>query len=105
MPMAKDVSLLLFSFLIFTGSPSANAEEHGSLPADVAKFVERRELCDHFRGEDPYDEERRRFLAMRLNDTCRGTDKELAGLKGKYQGNSPAMKILEQYEPAIEAAQ
>ncbi len=105
MDLTKGVSLILFSFLIFACSLSANAEEHGSLPADVEKFVKRRELCDHFRGEEPYDEERRRFLAMRLNETCRGTDIELARLKGKYQGNSPIMKVLEQYEPAIEAAQ
>ena len=45
--------------------PAGHAAEKDSiekLTGEVEKFKKRRELCDHFRGEDPYDEERRRFL-------------------------------------------
>jgi hypothetical protein len=51
---------------------------------DVEKFTERRNLCDHFRGEAPYD-------------------KELSSLKAKYENNTKVMKVLEKYEEEIEA--
>ena len=73
------------------------------LTGDVEKFKERRDLCDHFRGEDPYDEERRRFLEENLKRYCAGTDKELASLKAKYMNNKTVMKVLEKYEEKIEA--
>jgi hypothetical protein len=73
------------------------------LTGDVEKFKERRNLCDHFRGEDPYDEERRRFLEENLKKYCAGSDKELASLKAKYKNNKAVMNVLEKYEEKIEA--
>jgi hypothetical protein len=72
------------------------------LPADVVKFKERRDLCDHFRGEEPYDRERRTFLEENLKRYCTGTDKELASLKTKYKGNETVLKALGEYEVKIE---
>jgi hypothetical protein len=43
-----------------------------AVPADVAKFKDRRDLCDHFRGEEPYDEERRAFLAAKCKNVLHG---------------------------------
>ena len=37
---------------------SGGALAQASRPSDVATFVERRDTCDHFRGEEPYDEGR-----------------------------------------------
>lgn len=55
----------------------ANAQGN-ILPHDITKFVERRDVCDHFRGE-PYegDAERRDFIERQLNEYCNGTDAEL----------------------------
>ncbi len=72
------------------------------LPADVAKFKERRDLCDHFRGEDPYDEERRKFLEDNLRRYCTGTDRELASLRAKYNDNEAVLTVLSGYEVNIE---
>lgn len=72
------------------------------LPRDVAQFKERRDLCDHFRGEEPYDQERRKFLEENLDKYCRGTDKALRALKIKYNKNKAAMKVLKQYDEKIE---
>lgn len=33
-----------------------------ALPSDVRAYVARRDLCEHYAGEDAYDGERRRFL-------------------------------------------
>ncbi|MEI8326206.1 MAG: hypothetical protein WCH44_12745 [Betaproteobacteria bacterium] len=75
------------------------------LPADVAQFVQRRDLCDHFRGEEPFDAERRAFLAMRLREFCTGTDRQFEALRAKYQDNEDVMSKLNTYETKVESAQ
>ena len=72
------------------------------LPEDVARFIERRDACDHFRGEDAYDAERRRFLEQQTLKLCVGSDKELARLKAKYEADGAVMAKLGQYESEIE---
>ena len=56
-------------------SPSASATMP-PLPAEVIAFRDRRDACDHFRGEDPYDAKRGAFLAAEMARTCTGTDRE-----------------------------
>jgi predicted oxidoreductase len=71
------------------------------LPRDVQRFVDRREGCDHMRGElDRLNE-----LSREMRKLCGGTDKELAQLKRKYAANSTIMQILNQFEASIEAAE
>ncbi len=82
---------------------AAEKEYVPKLTGDVEKFKERRDLCDHFRGEDPYDEQRRKFLEEKLKKYCTGTDKELASLKAKYKNNKTPMKVLEKYKEKIES--
>ena len=72
------------------------------LPQEVVEFKERRDLCDHFRGEDAYNDERGKFLAEGMKKSCVGTDKELALLKKKYSNNEAVLKVLADYEVAIE---
>ena len=91
--------LLILSLALY----AAGAQSAERLPVDVAKFMERRDGCDHFRGEDPYDEERRKFLAKNMKALCTGTDRQLARLKSKYKGNASVMEKLNGYEPRIEA--
>ena len=73
------------------------------VPKDVADFRERRDGCDHFRGEEPYDEERQTFLLERMNTLCSGTDKELAQLRIRYTGNKAVLELLKDYEDNIES--
>jgi hypothetical protein len=72
------------------------------LPKDVAAFRADREQCDHFRGEEPYDDERRRSLAVEMQRFCKGSDAALSRLKKKYGKNRGIRKILNGYEPRIE---
>ncbi|MDX8388290.1 MAG: hypothetical protein R8M46_07140 [Ghiorsea sp.] len=72
------------------------------LPYEVVQFIEKRDSCDHFRGEYPYDKERRVFLYKNMVELCSGTDKELADLKKKHNSNSDVMKALSVYENTIE---
>jgi hypothetical protein len=95
---------LVILFCIALGLTTAIADEMQQLPPDVSAFMEKRNLCDHFRGEDPYDEERRAFLEENITKFCTGTDVELAELKKKYLNNNSIMCVLNQYEEKIEAS-
>jgi hypothetical protein len=81
---------------------AAPVESPSSVPGDVAKFVERREICDHFRGEEPYSPGRRAELEQATEKYCRGTDRELISLQSKYRGNAAILKVLAEYEQDIE---
>jgi hypothetical protein len=72
------------------------------LPEDVARFVERRDGCDHFRGEEAYDAKRREFLEQQTLKLCAGSDRQLAELKKKYGSNKAVMTKLNEYEAQIE---
>ena len=73
-----------------------------TFPKEVTAFIEKRDLCDHFRGEDPYDEERRIFLYKNIAKLCTGSDQELATLKNKYSNNPYVLEKLSVYEEDIE---
>lgn len=95
---------LLLLALIFPFIASA-VEAATPVPPDVAELVERRDLCDHFRGEEPDDAERKAFLGKAIGDLCTGTDQRLASLKVKYSSNPVVTAKLNQYEEDIELRQ
>lgn len=74
----------------------------GTMPRDVADYLARREACDHFRGEEPYDAERAAFLNRKLAETCTGADRDLAALKVRHRTNTAAMVRLNALDPLIE---
>jgi hypothetical protein len=92
-------ALLLVLFVLPCQS---NAQK--KLPRDIIQFMESRDACDHFRGEEPYDAERRKLLEGKMRQLCTGTDKKLAALKLKYKNRLKVLVKLNEYEPRIEAA-
>lgn len=90
--------------LLLSGMAFAEPERE-PLPADVLAFIEQRDMCDHFRGEEPYDEERRVFLEQNMIELCTGSDRKLAELKAKYLGNDTVRAALAGYEVDIETGQ
>lgn len=75
-----------------------------SMPEDVARFKNRRDMCDHFRGEPTEgDAEHARFVVEQANAYCAGTDRKLAELKKKYEGDVAVLQVLKSYEICIEA--
>jgi hypothetical protein len=75
------------------------------LPRDVQTFVDRREGCNHMRGElpDPAEKQRMKEVNHEIAKLCRGTDKQLAQLKKKYASNATVMQRLNEFEDGIEA--
>ena len=78
-----------------TGATSVPA----ALPTDVAAFVDRRNGCDHFRGEEPYDAERGAFLAERMKRLCSGSDAALARLRSIHAHDKAAIAVLARFDP------
>lgn len=74
------------------------------VPPEVRKFIDRREGCDHMRGEvpDAADKRRVRELEREVRHLCKGTDAQLAQLKRKYHSHPLVMQRLNEFEPNIE---
>lgn len=86
-------------------APSWAAETY---PQEVAEYVERRELCEHFRqepwpeGSSEADRARRAFIAAGFKRHCTGADQAIRALRQKYRGDRTVMDRLEKYEADIE---
>jgi hypothetical protein len=76
-----------------------------ALPHDVETFVERREGCDHMRGEtpEPAEKKRMREVNREIAKLCKGTDNALTRLKKKYARDQMVMQRLSEFEDSIEA--
>lgn len=68
------------------------------LPADVATFIDDHQNCEHFSGEEPYDEERRAFLNEQLQG-CDQLESRRATLQQRYASDPEILRHLEQYPP------
>lgn len=74
----KPQSLLLLGFLL-AGVSLAEA----GYPLDVADYIERREVCEHFRqepwpeGSSVEEKGRREFIAGQFERYCKGTDRTI----------------------------
>ena len=88
----KFLICLLLSFSAFASA----------LPKDVSTFIERREICDHFRGEESQDPERKKFIELKLKEFCTGSDKALADLRKKYKNNNDVTRALFNFDGRIE---
>ncbi len=83
--------------------PVPKLAQSSDLPEDVVKFLKRRKGCEHFRGEEGYDEARSRFIAEKLKTLCTGTDAELATLKRRFSAEPKIMAALGPFEEMIES--
>ena len=78
-----------------------------ALPPDVNRFIDRRETCDHLRGEfpDPPNPQRVQELTEGIAASCTGTDAQLARLKERYRNDLAVTRRLDAFEAAIEKKQ
>lgn len=106
--------LLLLIMLVSASDGAYSAETSPNFPSDVAKFIEDRVPCDHFRGEPrDFDEsykhqfgeralkeeaERAAFLEEMTEKACSNMDNRLRALNKKYAGNKLVVDKLSEYE-------
>ncbi|WP_051371248.1 hypothetical protein [Mesorhizobium loti] len=101
--IAKGLVLLVLAGLSCGPALGAAPSSTGpSVPDDVRAFIDRRDGCDHFRGEDSPDAERRAQIDAALRELCTGTDAELTRLKRAYASNPDVQSLLDDYEINIE---
>jgi hypothetical protein len=77
-------------------------------PHEVRAFLDRRDGCDHFRGEpipEPADDpggERRREIETAMRELCTGTDAELLKLRAAYRDDAVVSAVFAGFENDIE---
>ncbi|MFD2431073.1 hypothetical protein ACFSUK_29390 [Sphingobium scionense] len=71
-------------------------------PREVTAFMVDRDSCDHFRGEEPYDAERRAYIEESVAELCSGTDVKLALLRKRYEKLPDVISALSSYDARIE---
>ncbi|PTA70956.1 MULTISPECIES: hypothetical protein [unclassified Stenotrophomonas] len=55
------------------------------MPSDVQAFLARENTCQHFAGEEPYDDERRRELEVANAEYCEGREKIFTDLVARHR--------------------
>ena len=82
--------------------PSDVAASAAPFPREVTQFMVSRDGCDHFRGEEAYDAERRAYIEESVAELCQGSDATLAMLRHRYSGDPSVIAALHGYEDRIE---
>ncbi len=90
----------LMTALLTAASVAASAQT--PLPKEVQQYVDRRESCDHWRGEPPFDAQRQNEINRNVCAACVGSDARLAALKRKYRSDPAVMAALAEFEERIE---
>ncbi len=81
--------------------PEAAPPDAGAIPPDVEAYLERRGLCEHFIGEEPYDEERRRFLHLRIQQTCSGINEQGEATRALHRNAPTVLELLDAHSEPI----
>lgn len=67
------------------------------MPADVSDFIRRAVTCNHWAGEEPYNEERRAQMAEAVGSLrCRELDTDQRALAKQYDGNAEVLRRIRQ---------
>ena len=85
----------LIALAAFSSAPMA-----APLPADVQRLVDRKFLCEHFAGEEAYDEARAIQIAQAMREArCNSVPSDEAKLRVKYKRQPAALSALEAVRP------
>ena len=67
------------------------------MPADVSDFIRRAVTCNHWAGEEPYNEERRAQMAEAVASLrCRELDTDQRALAKQYDGKAEVLRRIRQ---------
>ncbi len=77
--------------------PPMLAALRNGMPPDVSDFIRRAVVCNHWAGEEPYDDERRAQINRAVQTLrCREIDADQAALREQYQGNEDVLRRIHQ---------
>ena len=81
--------------------PPVLAALRADMPPDVSDFIRRAVICNHWAGEEPYDEDRREQIATAVQSLrCRELDGDQAELRQRFQGNEEILGRIRQSRSA-----
>lgn len=97
---------LFLSLSTLSGTLAASEEEpdldriealaRAAVP-EVRAFVTRKLECYHWAGEEPYDQERRRWIERAVNRLkCNRLDRDEVKLRQRYKGNPQTLEALDE---------
>ncbi len=87
--------MLLVAAAGFVGADALTSRVEAA-PRDVREFVMRRAGCNHFLGEDPYGDERRRQLAEALRDLrCDRLEADGRAIQKRYRHKADVVELLD----------
>jgi len=80
-----------------TEDPPALAGLRKDMPADVSDFIRRAVVCNHWAGEEPYDDDRRAQINAAVSSLrCRELDADQATLRKQYAGQNEILRRINQ---------
>ena len=80
--------------------PMQGAWPKGHLPVEVRAYLNARERCEHFEGEEGTDAVRQKFLEKALQRECADSQRRYAALRTAYAAQAPVLKFLKDNAPA-----
>lgn len=84
-------------------APAAPAMASSGLPADVAALQGQFETCEHFAGEEPYDDARRKEIEAAIKANCDPVKAATPAIKAKYADNAAVMAVVKNWEELLGA--
>lgn len=92
--------LILLLALASAPAGAAPADEavgaRAAIPADVARYIDRRRGCNHWLGEDGYDAERAREIARVVKKlACTRIDGDEARLRRRHARSPQILKAMD----------
>lgn len=80
-------------------APPPPAPAQAKAPDEVEQLVQRIERCEHFAGEEPYDQARARELRAQVAANCRGNRAALEQLRQRHAGDPQVLNRLAGLDP------
>jgi|LauGreDrversion4_2_1035121.scaffolds.fasta_scaffold850086_2 hypothetical protein len=76
--------------------PALKALREG-MPSDVSEFIRRAVTCNHWAGEEPYDDDRREQINRAVKNLgCLELDSDQKALRSRYAGQNGVLKRISQ---------
>jgi hypothetical protein len=94
---ARAVILSSIAASLLVVSTTANAMPAKRFPPAVQAFLDRSEQCEHWAGEEPYDEDRRKEIDAAFDELhCESLAAERQRLQQRYRKDAAVTKAIEE---------
>lgn len=98
-----DAAAAMLDEVVIGGFPLTEAQleiypDARGMPADVQRFIVGWQDCQHWLGEEGWDEERRRQIEQAVSEVCTGIDALSRQVRERHAGDSEVLSRLAGYE-------